>query len=140
MSGYIGDNVVVEFGTLDISGHYTGFDFGEEAPEANRIDVSDKSSSAIETEEALPGEPKSTCSVTVNDELSGASAALSLTINQQDTLICYPEGKTHGKPMRTLLNARLGTRRLTGGYQSKMEWTLNFYSYETVTDSTYSTI
>ena len=139
MAKFLGDSLVVEFGTVDISGKYTAYEVAEEAPEANRVDVSDKSSTEIETLEGLRGEPKATVTVDINDETDAASAALDLALNDEDTLLIYPEGKTHTKPLRTLNNAILGSRNHTGGYQSKMAWKLTFYSYETITDSTYST-
>ena len=64
---------------------------------------------------------------------------LGLSVNDQDTLIIYPEGKVDSKPMRTIDNAILSTRRQTAGYQAKAEWALSFYAYETVTEGTYTT-
>ena len=139
MTKYIGDSVVVEFGTTDISGVYTSVEINEEAPEGARIDVSDKSSSTIETIEGLTGDAKTTVTISANDEVGGNTEVLGLAVNDQDTLIIYPEGKTSGKPMRTIANARLSTRKHSGGYQSKVEWQLSFYCYETVTEGTYTT-
>ena len=139
MTKYIGDEVVVEFGTVDISGVYTSVEVAEEAPEGARIDVSDKSSTSLETIEGLPGDAKTTVTLSANDEVGGNTEILALAVNDQDTLIVYPEGKTDSKPMRTIENMRLSTRRHTGGYQSKVEWNLSFYAYETVTDDTYTT-
>ena len=139
MTKYIGDSVVVEFGTTDISGVYTSVEINEEAPEGARIDVSDKSSSTIETIEGLPGDAKTTVTISANDEVGGNTEVLGLAVNDQDTLLVYPEGKTSGKPYRTIENMRLSSRRHSGGYQSKVEWQLTFYAYETVTDTTYTT-
>lgn len=139
MTKYIGDSVVVEFGTVDISGVYTSVEVNEEAAEAARIDVSDKSSSNIETIDGLLGEPKTTVNISVNDEVGGNTEILGLEIGDEDTMLIYPEGKTHTKPMRTITEMKLSSRRQTGGYQAKVEWALSFYAYESVTDSTYST-
>lgn len=139
MTKYIGDEVVVEFGTVDVSGVYTSIEVAEEAPEGARIDVSDKSSTTIETVEGLPGDAKTSATMSANDEVGGNTSILGLSVNDQDTLIVYPEGKTDGKPMRTINNMRLSTRRHTGGYQSKVEWQLSWYAYETVTEGTYTT-
>ena len=139
MTKYIGDEVVVEFGTTDISGVYTSVEVNEEAPEGARIDVSDKSSTTIETIEGLPGDVKTTVTISANDEVGGNTEVLGMAMNDQDTLLVYPEGKTSGKPYRTIENMRLSTRRHSGGYQSKVEWQCSFYAYETVTDTTYTT-
>lgn len=139
MAKYIGDAVVIEFGTTDISGKYTSVEVAEEAPESTRIDVSDKGSTEIETIQGLSGEPKTTVNASINDETDGASPVLDFSINDQDTLIIYPEGKTDGKPMRTIPNSILSTRRQTAGYQAKAEWAVSFYAYETVTEGTYTT-
>lgn len=139
MTKYIGDSVVVEFGTTDVSGVYTSVEVTEEAPEGARIDVSDKSSSTIETIEGLPGDAKTTATLSANDEVGGNTEVLGLSINDQDTLIIYPEGKADSKPMRTIPNMRLSTRRHSGGYQSKVEWQLTWYAYETITEGTYTT-
>ena len=74
-----------------------------------------------------------------NDEVGGNTEVLGMAMNDQDTLLVYPEGKTSGKPYRTIENMRLSTRRHSGGYQSKVEWQCSFYAYETVTDTTYTT-
>lgn len=137
---YIGEDVVVEFGAVDVSGEYTDFEMTEDAPEPDQIDVSDKSSSVQELVEGLPKQPKSNVSLSANDKKDAASAIPGLTLNSQDTLIVYPEGKTHGKPMRTIQSVRLNNRSFSGGYQEKVAWKLGFYAYESVTDDTYSTV
>jgi len=138
----LGNLTEVEFNTTDISGTYTTFEISGEAPEKEQVDVSDKSSWAageIETIDGLAGQPKTTVTVTINDEAGGASNAYTLAENDTGTLVIYPEGKTHGKPARTLSNATLQSRKQSGGYQSKIEWTLTFYAYEAIVESTYST-
>jgi hypothetical protein len=136
---YLGKNAIVNFGTVDISGTYTALEVTEEAPEAEQIDVSDKSSTVRETIEGFPGAPKTTVTLSANDEAAAASAIRDLEINDQDTLEILEQGETQGGPMRTISNARLGNRRFSTGYQSKAEWQLSFYAYETVTEGTYST-
>ena len=139
MAKYLGKDLVFEFGSDDLSGQYTEVTITEDAPEAEQVDVSDKSSTEQETIEGLPKAPKTTVTLNANDVAGGASAILGLTLNDQETGVLYPEGKTQGKPMRTVTNLRLSNREMTGGYQSKVGWKLSFYSYEAVTDSTYST-
>lgn len=137
----LGNLTEIEFGS-DISGTYTTFEVSGEAPEKEQVDVSDKSSwdaGEIETIDGLAGNPKTTVTVTVNDEAAGASPIYALAENDVDDLVIYPEGKTHGKPMRTLADATLQSRKQSGGYQSKIEWTLTFYAYAAIVESTYST-
>jgi len=105
----LGNLTVAEFDTTDISGTYTTFEISGEAPEKEQVDVSDKSSWAageIETIDGLAGQPKTTVTVTINDEADGASNAYTLAENDTGTLVIYPEGKTPGKPARTLIIAR----------------------------------
>ena len=138
----LGKLALVEFGTVDISATYTTFEASGEAAEKEQVDVSDKSSwdaGEIETIDGLGGKPKSTITITLNDEAAGASKAYGLAENDTGDLKIYPEGKTHGKPLRTLTGATLQTRKQSGGYQSKIEWTLTFYAYGAIAESTYST-
>ena len=137
----LGNAVLVEWGTVDISGTYTTFEVSGEAAEKEQVDVSDKSSwdaGEIETLDGLGGTPKTTVTLTLNDEAAGASKAYDLTENDTANLIIYPEGKTHGKKMRTLSGATLQSRKQSGGYQSKIEWTLTFYAYAAIAEATYS--
>jgi len=138
----LGNATVVEFGATDISGTYTTFEVSGEAPEKPQVDVSDKSSWDAGQTEVLPGlagQPKTTVTVTINDEANGASAVYGLAENDVADLVIYPEGKSEGKRMRTLDDATLQSRKQSGGYASKIEWTLTFYAFSAIAESTYTT-
>ena len=139
---FLGKDTVIEFDGTDISGKYTTFDFGEESPETERTDASDRGSydaGITEMLDGLEGEPKNTCNVEINDEVGAVSPVYNLVLNQEGDVVLYPEGKTHGYPRRTMTASKLKTRNQTGGYKDKVAWKLSFINYTAIVDDTYST-
>lgn len=139
MAEYKGNSVVVEYNSLDISGQARTVTVNEVADEPEDIDATHKGDSRRNLIEGFPGSEKTDVEVEILDEAGDASNLMSFEINAKDTLIIYPEGKTHTYPKLTVNNARLINRSQNIVYDDVASITAAFHAKNTVTRGTYST-
>jgi len=135
---FVGDDVVVEFNTVDISGTARTVTVAEEAPAPPDIDCTHKGDTAQNLKEGIPGGVTTSVTLEALDEVGGVSAMKDFAINALDTLKIYPEGKTHTYPMLTISNSRYHSLSETIPYDGAAAWTASFSAKNTITRGTYS--
>jgi len=138
MAEYSGINLAVFYNTVDISGQGRSIRVGEEAGEPEEYDVTHKGDTAKQILEGLPEAAKTRAEFNCLDDDGGDAALLDFAINAKDTLLIYPEGKTHAYPELTLSNARLVNRNQPIEYNGPVELEATFVAKNSLTRSTYS--
>ena len=137
---YTGIDLVVEYNTVDISGLARSARVAEDAGEPEEYDITHKGDTAKQILEGLPEAPKTRVEYNCLDETLGASALLDFAINAKDTLLIYPEGKTHTYPLLTLNNARLVNRSQPIEWNAPVPLDATFVAKNSLTRSSYSTV
>jgi len=137
MAEYKGNNVVVEF-TTDISATLTRVEINEEAAEPKEIDITHSGDVSPQSLEGLPGQPKIRITVSAWDESGAASDIWLYPIGTKSDLVVYPEGKTSGKPMRTIADAVLVRRSQPVEVEAAVKWDAEFSAIGSVTEGTYT--
>lgn len=135
---FIGDDVVVEFNTVDVSGTARTVTVAEEASPPDSIDATHKGDTARVLLEGLPGSVETNVTLEALSEVGAVQAMMDFAINAKDTLIIYPEGKTHTYPMITIQNARYHSITENIPYDDVVGFTALFNAKNTVTRATYS--
>lgn len=136
---FTGKDMVLEFGTTDISTAMRKVTMTENADPPEDIDVTHKGDTEKQLIDGLPGAVKTTVSAEALDETGQGSPIGGLSLNAKDTLIFYPEGKTNGKAMMTLNNTTFRNRVQTTPYDGAAEISATFDSKESASWDTYST-
>lgn len=139
MAHFTGKDMVLEWGTIDISVTSREITVNEAAASTPDIDVTHKGDTEQQLMDGLPGAPKTTIKQTVLAD-DASTVIQDLVQNDQDTLSFYPQGKTHGKPEFTLNNAIFLNRDYREPYNEPAVWDLNFEAKEGGTWSTYSSV
>ena len=135
---YIGDDVVVEFNTVDISGTARTVTVAEEASPPDSIDSTHKGDTARVLLEGLPGSVETNVTLEALSEVGAVDNMLDFALNTKDTLLIYPEGKTHTYPLITIQNARYHGLTQNIPYDDVVGWTAVFNAKNTATHGTYS--
>ena len=138
MAEYTGSSLAVFFNTVDISGQMRTVSVQEAADEAEEIDVTHKGDSARVLLEGFAGAEKTTVEVELLDESGDASNIMDFALNAKDTLLIYPEGKTHTYTELTLNNARMNQRTQELVYDDAAMISATFHAKNTITRGTYS--
>lgn len=138
MAEYKGDQVVVEFNTVDISGQARTVTVNEEAGDPDQIDTTHKGDSEKQQVEGLPGAPKTSVDFQSLDYDADTVGPMKFAVNAKDTLVIYPQGKTHGKPKIVISNARLTSRSKKIPYDGAAEFSCKFTATNAATYTTYS--
>jgi hypothetical protein len=136
---FTGKNMVLEFGTVDVSASMRKVTITENADPPEDIDVTHKGDTERQLLDGLPGAVKTTVAADALDETGQASEIANLSINSLDTLIFYPEGKVNGKAKMTLNSATFRNRVHTTPYDGAVELSATFDSKQACTWSTYAT-
>lgn len=136
---FTGKDMVLEFGTDDVSASMRKVTLTENADPPEDIDITHKGDTERQLLDGLPGATKSTVAAEMLDETGQASVLSGISLNTKDTVIFYPEGKTNGKAMMTLDNATFRNRVQTTAYDGAAELTATFDSKEAATWDTYAT-
>lgn len=139
MAEFKGDSLVVEFNTVDISAQMTRVRVAEEGAEPPDIDVTHKGDTTQQVLEGLPSAKKTGVEVELYDEEGDVSALMDFAIQSKDSLLIYPEGKTHTKPLLTLNNARMINRNQEIPFDGAVALDASFHAKNSITRSTYST-
>lgn len=139
MAEYKGNDLVVEFGTTPVSATLTRCEPREESAEPGEIDVTHAGDTQQVTLPKLPGQPKVRVTVDAWDEEDALSPILGLEIGDKNTLVIYPEGKSVGKPTRTISNAILMNRSQPIEVEQAVKWSTEFIAYGKVAEGTYTT-
>lgn len=139
---YLLSSRVVEWGGTDVSGTLTNFTMKATQGKGARVDVSDKGSSTDgEYLTGLRGDKETAWELEVNDIASGTAVIWDVGLGDSETLVDYPEGKTHGKPAITLTSAVVSEApNITGTYKDKATVRMAGYSFSTPTTGTYSSV
>ena len=135
---YSGVDLVVEFGSVDISAYARSCEVSETAAAPDTIDSTVKGDTARQILEGLPGAVETNVSMSALDIYDALHAFSTMTLNTKDTLIVYPKGKTHTYPMLTLQAARLHERTQTIPYDGVVEYNATWNAKNTLTRGTYS--
>lgn len=136
---FTGQNMVLEFGTQDVSDGARRVSVNETADPPEDIDITHKGDTERQLKDGLPGAVKTSITIESLDETGQASGLAALDLNTKDTLTFYPEGKTSGKARMTLNNATFRTRTQTTPYDGAAEITGGFDAKEGCTWDTYTT-
>lgn len=136
---FTGKDMVLEFGTDDISVTARKVTMTENADPPEDIDITHKGDTERQLLDGLPGAVKTTVTIDALDETGQANTLAGLSLNAKDTLVFYPEGKTSGKARMTLNNATFRNRVQTTPYDGAAELSGTFDSKEGATWDTYST-
>lgn len=138
MAEYSGSLLAVDYNTVNISAQGRRVRVNENAGEPEEIDITHKGDTERQILESYPGSQTCSVDVTVLDDSDGANTLLDFAINALDTLLVYPEGKTHQNEMLTLSNARLISRVRGLEYDGAAEIEATFHAKNSITMSTYS--
>ncbi len=136
---FTGKDMVLEFGTVDISTAMRTVELTENADPPEDIDITHKGDTERQLLDGLPGAVKTTVRAEALDETGQVSPIATATLNTKDTLIFYPEGKTSGKAKMTLNNATFRNRTQRTPYDGAAEISAEFDAKEKATWSTYTT-
>ena len=139
MAEFKGDSLAVYYNTVDISTQMQSVSVTEEGAEPPDIDITHKGDTTQQVLEGLPAPKKTNAEVELFDEEGDVSAIMDFAIQAKDTLIIYPEGKTHSKPELTLNNARLINRVQNVVYNDAVKITASFHAKNSITRGTYDT-
>ena len=136
---YSGKDLITEFGSVDISTYAREVTINESADAPDSIDTTHKGDTVKTDLEGLPGAIITEASVGgVVDIYDSMHAFGTMALNTKDTLIVYPNGKTHTYPMLTLNNARLNSREQTVPYDDAVTLSASWHAKNSLTRGTYS--
>jgi len=135
---YKGSSLQVFFNTVELSGQGRTISVSEAPGEAEEIDITHRGDTERSTLESYPGAQKVTITTGGLDETTGTATIYDFAINAQDTLLVYPEGKTHTYREGVLQNARLMDRGLEVPFDGAAEWTAQFHAKNSITWGTYT--
>jgi len=138
MAEYSGKDLEVYFGTVNISGQGRRVVINETAGEPEEVDITHRGDSERSALETYPGTVKTNVEYSCLDESGGNAGLLGFALNAQDTLLIYPEGRTHGKPEIEVDNTRLIDRSQPVEYDQAVELEATFHAKNSVTRDTYS--
>jgi len=138
---YAGINLVVYFGSVDISAYARTCTINESADAPDSIDTTHKGDTAKTDLEGLPGAIVTDVSIGgVQDIYDSMHAFSTMALNTKDTLIIYTSGKEttdHLEPMLTLNNARLNSRDEEIPYDGSVELSASWHSKNSLIRGTY---
>lgn len=135
---YIGDDVVVIYGAVDISAYARSVTVTETAPTPDAADTTHKGDTAKSDIQLLPGAPETSVAMTVLDIYDSLTAFGTVPLNTKDTLTIYPKGVVHTYPRLICNNAVLNERSQPIEFEGATVISLSFNARNTLTRNTYA--
>lgn len=135
---FSGKDLVVEFGTTDISEKARRIRFSQAAGDPKTADITHKGDPEDQSLELRGSQAVTTADFSCLGETGDSAALLGFEVNDVEDLVCYPEGKVHSYPMLTLADARLVSLDEPYEYDKEVELGAQFKAFSKLTRSTYS--
>ena len=139
MAKFSGKDLVLEFGGTDISAKGRTIEISEDTGEPEKIDTTTRGDTERQHLISFPGPDNTTVTATILADDGGSDPVAALTMNDVQTLLAYPEGKTPGEDLAEVTSAYLISRTYTVPYDGAVEWSLTFNSVDAATYTTYTT-
>jgi len=136
MAEYKGNDLAVTYNAISISATATRVEINEEAAEPKEIDITHAGDTSLQSLEGLPGQPKVRVTVSAWDEAGGTGNIWDFAIGDKYSLVVYPEGKSAGKPKRTIANAILVRRSQPVEVETAVKWDAEFSAIGSVVNGT----
>lgn len=135
---FSGKDLVVEYGTTDISEKARRIRFNQAAGDPKTADITHKGDTEDQTLELRGSQVVTTADFSCLGETGDSAALMGFDVNDVEDLVAYPEGKTHTYPMLTLADARLVSLDEPYEYDKEVEYGGQFKAFSKLVRSTYS--